>query len=220
MRGWPPGETATCRSARETTARRAYWKLQHGRSAAPLLGLRGDFAVAERFLIAARHIDVDLQYEEVAMAFRVRKRRGKRHGKAGGGVTLNAFDLGHGQAGREETADTAGNEFVARFDVGTRRQIAHFQYSVGATTERDEPQTVAQNLHRHRELVIGDERGLGRERRDAYDLTDHPAFIDHGHARADAAGAALVENEMMIERTGGLEEHFDGHRRLRDRVGN
>src|SRR5690606_32233522 len=94
----------------------------------------------------------------------------------------------------------------------------YFHLSIGTATKGDQAQAVAQDLHRNGKFVVIDERGFRREGGDAHDLADHSTFINHGHTWLYAAGTSFVDNQVVIEGTGGLEQHFNRDGRLSDRT--
>ena len=59
----------------------------------------------------------------------------------------------------------------------------HVDRAVLARAHRDRAQAVAHQHHRHRLVLLGDERDLARERADVGDLADDAAAVDHRHAR-------------------------------------
>ena len=158
---------------------------------------------------------IDLQHQEMAITLGMRQRFAHGLREARGRIAIDGRDPGHLQAGREEPAHAAGDEYVAHAHVGVGRQVAHFDLARRVGAESDKPQAVAQHLDRNGDAVVGEQGRLGSHGRDAHQLPHHAAFVDHGHAGRKTGLAAFVEHQALLAAAvGRLVQHFDHHGRF------
>src|SRR5690554_1331177 len=107
-------------------------------SAALLLEWRSIFQT----LLGVGRQDIDLQHQEMPMPFGMRQGRGHGKRKARGIVALDLIDLGHRQAGREHTADSAGDKDIARSQVYIGGKETHLYLATDIAAECDQAQAV------------------------------------------------------------------------------
>src|SRR5690606_6770377 len=99
----------------------------------------------------------------------------------------HTIDPCYGQPGRKQTADPACDQLIARLNVRSGCEVAHFHLAIRTTAKRDQSQTIAQYLYGNGKLVIINERSFRRKGRNAHDLPDHATFVDDRHARLYSA---------------------------------
>ena len=71
----------------------------------------------------------------------------------------------------------------------------------------------ALDLHRHRVILVGDQRDLRHVREHARDLADDAQLVDHRLPGLDAGALALVDEHLLRERVAAGVQHFGGDRR-------
>ena len=103
------------------------------------------------------------------------------------GVALDMRPPCDRQAGREDAVDARSDQQVAVLDVGVHRHEAQFELR-RCRAEDDRAQAVAEDLHRHRLILVGDQRDS--ERRERHASPGRPRrVVDHRLRRRQSCPA-------------------------------
>ena len=135
-------------------------------------------------------------------------------GEGMGGVAIDPQHLRHRQAGQIDAVEPGRDEQVAGLDVGIGGEKAQLELA-GAGAEEDGAQPVADDLHRHRLVLVGDQGDLALQRVDARHLAEDAGFVDHRLAGDEVVLAALVDDDAAGKGIARLVEDFGdgaGHR--------
>ena len=113
---------------------------------------------------------------------------------------MHAGDHAHGEPGWETSANTRGDQNVARSNVRALRDVGQAQGVGMAGAVGNGAQSRARHLHWHRVVGIGHQQGNGAVARHLHHLAEHPARIDQCLANLHAIVAAGIQHQPLPER--------------------
>ncbi|EXI74389.1 MAG: hypothetical protein AW07_01931 [Candidatus Accumulibacter sp. SK-11] len=101
---------------------------------------------------------------------------------------------GNRETRQKDPVETGSHQRVAILDIGVGRQEAQLELSV-AEAEDHRTLTRPDDLHRHRLLLVGDQRHLGDEREDPRHLANDACIVDHRQAGDHPVLLPLVDDD-------------------------